>query len=84
MKDTPYFVDLRPGGKYVAKDLHEVGGVPVVMKELAQGRAAAPGLHDRLGQDAGRGAGRDPGEADGRVIYHDRLARSPRPAAWSA
>ena len=34
MKDTPYFVDLRPGGKYVAKDLHEVGGVPVVMKEL--------------------------------------------------
>jgi dihydroxy-acid dehydratase len=28
MRDTPYFVDLRPGGKYVAKDLHEVGGVP--------------------------------------------------------
>src|SRR6056297_872405 len=32
--DTPYFVDLKPGGQYVAKDLYEVGGVPVVMKEL--------------------------------------------------
>ncbi len=33
-RDTPYFVDLKPGGKYVAKDLFEAGGVPVVMKEL--------------------------------------------------
>ena len=24
-KDTPYFVDLKPGGKYVAKDLYEAG-----------------------------------------------------------
>ena len=30
----PYFVDLKPGGQYVAKDLYEAGGVPVVMKEL--------------------------------------------------
>ena len=36
MRDTPYFVNLRPGGQYVAKDLYEVGGVPVVMKELAK------------------------------------------------
>ena len=33
-RDTPYFVDLKPGGQYVAKDLYEAGGVPVVMKEL--------------------------------------------------
>ena len=33
-RDTPYFVDLKPGGKYVAKDLYEAGGVPVVLKEL--------------------------------------------------
>ena len=25
--DTPYFADLKPGGKYVAKDIHEAGGV---------------------------------------------------------
>src|SRR5210317_985105 len=33
-RDTPYFVDLKPGGKYVAKDLYEAGGVPVVLNEL--------------------------------------------------
>ena len=32
--ETPYFVDLKPGGKYVAYDLHKVGGVPVILKEL--------------------------------------------------
>ena len=32
--DTPYFVNLRPGGDYVAKDLFEAGGIPVVMKAL--------------------------------------------------
>ena len=31
---TPYFVDLKPGGKYVAYDLHKVGGVRVVLKQL--------------------------------------------------
>ena len=33
-KDTPYFVNLKPGGDYVAKDLFEAGGVPVVLNEL--------------------------------------------------
>ncbi len=33
-KRTPYIVDLKPGGKYVAKDLYEAGGVPLVMKTL--------------------------------------------------
>ena len=36
-KRTPYVANLRPGGKYVAKDLHEVGGVAVVLKELLDG-----------------------------------------------
>jgi dihydroxy-acid dehydratase len=31
---TPYIASLKPGGKYVAKDLYEIGGVSVVMKEL--------------------------------------------------
>jgi dihydroxy-acid dehydratase len=83
MKDTPYFVDLRPGGKYVAKDLYEVGGVPVVMKELAK----AGLLHlDCMTASRARRWARSldeiRGEADGRVIYH--IGRpSPRPAAWS-
>lgn len=33
-KNTPYIGDLTPGGKYNAKDLYEVGGVPVVIKSL--------------------------------------------------
>jgi len=33
-KKTPLIANLRPGGKYVAKDLYEVGGVSVVLKEL--------------------------------------------------
>ena len=33
-KRTPYIANLRPGGKYVAKDLYEIGGVGVVLKEL--------------------------------------------------
>jgi dihydroxy-acid dehydratase len=34
---TPYIADLKPGGRYVAKDMYEVGGVPVLMKTLLDG-----------------------------------------------
>ena len=33
-KKTPYITDMKPGGKYVAKDLYEVGGVQMVLKVL--------------------------------------------------
>jgi dihydroxy-acid dehydratase len=33
---TPYIADLKPAGKYTAKDLYEIGGVPVVMKALLE------------------------------------------------
>jgi len=36
-KDTPYIADLKPAGKYVAKDMFDVGGVPVLMKALLDG-----------------------------------------------
>src|SRR5215472_9693023 len=36
-KKTPYIGDLTPGGRYVMKDLHDVGGVPVLMKALLDG-----------------------------------------------
>ena len=36
-KRTPYIASMKPGGKYVAKDLYEVGGVPVLMKALLDG-----------------------------------------------
>ena len=34
---TPYIGDLKPGGRYVAKDLFEAGGIPLVMKALLDG-----------------------------------------------
>ena len=33
-KKTPLIANLRPGGKYVAKDLYEIGGVGIVIREL--------------------------------------------------
>jgi dihydroxy-acid dehydratase len=36
-RDTPYIADLKPGGRYVTKDLYDVGGVPVILKALADG-----------------------------------------------
>ena len=36
-KRTPYIADLKPGGRYVAKDLFEAGGIPLVMKALLDG-----------------------------------------------
>jgi dihydroxy-acid dehydratase len=33
-KRTPYIADLKPSGRYVAKDMFEAGGVPLLMKTL--------------------------------------------------
>jgi len=34
---TPLIADLKPGGRYLAKDVYEIGGVPVVLKALLDG-----------------------------------------------
>lgn len=36
-RKTPYVADLKPGGKYVAKDMFEAGGIPLLMKSLFDG-----------------------------------------------
>ena len=68
-RDTPYFVDLKPGGTYVAKDLYEAGGVPVVMKELRK----AGLIHEHCMTASGNAIGEEldkvEREADGKVIY---------------
>ena len=35
-KRTPLVADLKPGGKYLSRDLHEIGGVYAVLKELLE------------------------------------------------
>ena len=37
MRRTPYIADLKPGGKYIAFDVHKIGGVPVILKALLDG-----------------------------------------------
>ncbi len=33
---TPFLADLKPSGKYMMEDLHNVGGIPAVMKYMLQ------------------------------------------------
>ena len=68
-KDTPYFVDLKPGGQYVAKDLYEVGGVPVVMKELRKAGLIHEDCMTATGKTIGEELDLIEREADGQVIY---------------
>ncbi|MGV6849185.1 MAG: dihydroxy-acid dehydratase [Marinibacterium sp.] len=68
-RDTPYFVDLKPGGSYVAKDLYEAGGVPVVMKELRRAGLLHEDCMTASGETIGEALDKIEGEADGRVIY---------------
>jgi dihydroxy-acid dehydratase len=37
MRRTPYIADLKPGGRYVALDVHRIGGIPVILKTLLDG-----------------------------------------------
>jgi dihydroxy-acid dehydratase len=68
-RDTPYFVDLKPGGAYVAKDLYEAGGVPVVMKELRKAGLIHEDCITATGYSIGEELDKITREADGRVIY---------------
>jgi len=68
-KDTPYFVDLKPGGRYVAKDLYEAGGIPVVMKELLRGGYLHGDCITATGRTIAENLADIGGEADGRIIH---------------
>ena len=68
-RDTPYFVDLKPGGQYVAKDMYEAGGVPVVMNELRKAGLIHEDCMTVTGYSIGEELDKVSLEADGRVIY---------------
>ena len=50
-KRTPYIADLKPGGRYVAKDLYDVGGVAGADEGAARWRLPPWRLHHRHRQD---------------------------------
>jgi dihydroxy-acid dehydratase len=66
-KRTPYLADLKPGGRYLAKDLHEVGGVYAVLKELLKRGALHGDCLTIFGTSLESELKSHPG-ADGRVI----------------
>ncbi|MCC5875699.1 MAG: dihydroxy-acid dehydratase [Candidatus Sumerlaeia bacterium] len=33
-RKTPIVADLKPGGKYLAEDVHDAGGIPIILKSL--------------------------------------------------
>jgi dihydroxy-acid dehydratase len=39
MRRTPYIADLKPGGRYVALDVHNIGGIPVTGRTMAENLA---------------------------------------------
>ncbi|KEJ90477.1 dihydroxy-acid dehydratase [Sulfitobacter donghicola] len=68
-RDTPYFVDMKPGGAYVAKDLYEAGGVPVVMGELRKAGLIHEDCLTATGYSMGEELDKIQREADGKVIH---------------
>lgn len=68
-RDTPYFVNLKPGGDYVAKDLYEAGGVPVVMNELRKAGLIHEDCITASGYSIGEELDKVTREADGKVIH---------------
>jgi dihydroxy-acid dehydratase len=76
-KSTPYCADLQPGGRYVAKDMYEAGGVYMLMKTLlAEGL-----LHGDCLTVTGRTLGENIEEVtwnpDQKVIYDARTPITP-------
>jgi dihydroxy-acid dehydratase len=53
---TPLIVDLKPGGRYVATDLHKAGGVPLVGKRLAEANLLHRGAMTVTGKTIGEEA----------------------------
>jgi dihydroxy-acid dehydratase len=50
---TPLLCDLKPGGQYVAPDLYEAGGVPLVLARLKQAGLLHDGAQTVTGQTIG-------------------------------
>ncbi|HUQ12686.1 MAG TPA: dihydroxy-acid dehydratase, partial [Novosphingobium sp.] len=68
-KSTPYVADLKPGGNYVAKDMHDAGGVYMVMKTLLDGGFLDPEPLTVSGKTLGENIEEIVWNPDQKVIY---------------
>ena len=68
-KSTPYIADLQPGGRYVAKDMHEAGGVYMAMKTLLDGGFLDPEPITVTGRSLGENIEQVSWNPDQKVFY---------------
>jgi dihydroxy-acid dehydratase len=68
-KTTPYIADLKPGGQYVAKDMHDAGGVYMLMKTLLDGGFLDPNPMTVTGKTLGENLEEVTWNPDQKVIY---------------
>ncbi len=68
-KTTPYIADLKPGGRYVAKDMHEAGGVYMLMKTLMDGGFLHADCMTVTGRTLGENIDEITWNPDQKVIY---------------
>ncbi|MFN4114419.1 MAG: dihydroxy-acid dehydratase [Sphingomonadaceae bacterium] len=76
-KSTPYIADLKPGGKYVAKDMHEAGGVYMAMKTLMDGGFIDPNPITVTGKTIGENLEEITWNPDQKVFYDVKTPITP-------
>ncbi len=76
-KSTPYIADLKPGGKYVAKDMYDAGGVYMVMKTLLDGGFLDPEPITVTGKALGENIEEITWNPDQKVIYDVKSPLTP-------
>ena len=66
-RSTPLLADLKPGGRFVATDLHRAGGVPLILKRLLEAGILHPDEMTVTGRTIGEEAA-DAKEAEGQEV----------------
>ena len=76
-RSTPYIADLKPGGKYVAKDMYEAGGVYMLMKTMLDSDLLDGDCLTVTGKTLGENIDRVTWNPDQKVIYDAKAPISP-------
>ncbi|MBS0479996.1 MAG: dihydroxy-acid dehydratase [Proteobacteria bacterium] len=76
-KSTPYIADLKPGGRYVAKDMYEAGGVYMLMKTMLDNGLLDGSCMTVTGKTLGENIQEVTWNPDQKVIYDVKTPLSP-------
>lgn len=76
-KSTPYIADLKPGGKYVARDMHDAGGIYMAMKTMLEGGFINPEPMTVTGKTLGENIEEITWNPDQKVIYDIKTPITP-------